>query len=123
MNKKQLYDFGMVGLGVMGRNFLLNVSDNGFSIAGLDKNEAQVKALKEEAKVKKATATTSAKTFVQSLKTPRKIMLLVPAGKIVDFVIEDLLQHVEPGDLIIDGGNSFFVDTDRRLEYLKKKEN
>jgi len=121
MNKKQLYDFGMIGLGVMGRNFLLNVADNGFSIAGLDTNKEQAAALVEEAKGKKVMSTTDMKKFVASLKKPRRIMMLVPAGKIVDIVIDGLLKHVEKGDMIIDGGNSFFEDTDRRLEYLKKK--
>lgn len=118
---QQLYDFGMVGLGVMGRNFLLNVADNGFSVAGLDTNKEQAKALEEEADGKPAKGTTDMKEFVACLKKPRKIMLLVPAGKIVDKVIEGLLKFVEEGDLIIDGGNSFFDDTDRRLAYLKKE--
>jgi 6-phosphogluconate dehydrogenase len=121
MSKKQLYDFGMVGLGVMGRNFLLNVADHGYSIIGLDNDQAQAEALVEEAGDKPAKATTDMKDFVASLKKPRKIMLLVPAGKVVDMVIEDLLKHVEPNDVIIDGGNSFFEDTERRLEYLKEK--
>ena len=118
---KQLYDFGMIGLGVMGRNFLLNVADNGFSVAGLDTNKEQAKALEEEAAGKKVFGTTDMKKFVASLKKPRKIMMLVPAGKVVDIVIDGLLKHVEKGDLIIDGGNSFFVDTDRRVSYLKEK--
>ena len=105
----------------MGRNFLLNVADNGFSVIGLDTNKEQAQALEEEAEGKTAKATTDMKTFVASLKTPRKIMLLVPAGKVVDIVIDGLLKHVKPGDLIIDGGNSFFPDTDRRLEALKEK--
>ena len=121
MSKKQLYDFGMVGLGVMGRNFLLNVADNGYAAIGLDTNQEQADAMIEEGEGKKVTATTDTKTFVASLKKPRKIMLLVPAGKVVDIVIESLLKFVEPGDVIIDGGNSFFEDTDRRLEYLKEK--
>ncbi len=121
MSKKQLYDFGMVGLGVMGRNFLLNVADHGYSIIGLDNNQEQADALVEEAAGKPAKVTTDMKDFVASLKKPRKIMLLVPAGKVVDIVIEDLLKHVEPNDVIIDGGNSFFEDTERRLEYLKEK--
>ena len=81
MSKKQLYDFGMVGLGVMGRNFLLNVADHGYSIIGLDNNQEQAEALVEEAGDKPAKATTDMKDFVASLKKPRKIMLLVPAGK------------------------------------------
>ena len=118
---KQLYDFGMVGLGVMGRNFLLNVADNGYSIIGLDTSKEQAKALEEEAAGKVAKGTTDMKEFVACLKKPRKIMLLVPAGKVVDIVIKGLLNHVEAGDLIIDGGNSFFEDTDRRLASLKKE--
>lgn len=117
----QGYDFGMVGLGVMGRNFLLNVADHGYSVIGLDTNKEQAEALEIEAAGKAAKSTTDMKTFVDSLKKPRKIMLLVPAGKVVDIVIEGLLKHVEEGDLIIDGGNSFFEDTDRRLAYLKSK--
>ncbi len=111
----------MIGLGVMGRNFLLNVADNGFSVAGLDTNKDQAKALEEEAVGKKVFGTTDMKEFVTSLKKPRKIMMLVPAGKVVDIVINGLLKHVEKGDLIIDGGNSFFEDTDRRVAMLKEK--
>lgn len=118
---KQLYDFGMIGLGVMGRNFLLNVADHGFSIIGLDTNKEQAAAIEAEAEGKVAKGTTDMKTFVASLKKPRKIMLLVPAGNIVDKVIDGLLNYVEGGDLIIDGGNSFFEDTDRRLAYLKEQ--
>ncbi|SHI96918.1 NADP-dependent phosphogluconate dehydrogenase [Pseudozobellia thermophila] len=114
------YDFGLVGLGVMGRNFILNVADNGFSAFGHDLDPEKVKALKEEGGHEASVnASTSIKTFVQALKQPRKIMLLVPAGKIVDSVIESLLTHIDKGDIIIDGGNSFFTDTDRREAYLQ----
>ncbi|MAU16858.1 MAG: phosphogluconate dehydrogenase (NADP(+)-dependent, decarboxylating) [Muricauda sp.] len=116
------YDFGLVGLGVMGRNFILNVADNGFTAFGNDLDEEKVQALiKEGGDPTKVNATTDVKTFVQSLATPRKIMLLVPAGKIVDSVIEGLLPHLDKGDIIIDGGNSFYTDTDRREAYLKEK--
>ncbi|AKA33756.1 NADP-dependent phosphogluconate dehydrogenase [Flagellimonas lutaonensis] len=116
------YDFGLVGLGVMGRNFILNVADNGFTAFGNDLDAKKVKALiKEGGNTEKVNASTDAKTFVDSLKLPRKIMLLVPAGKIVDTVIENLLPLLKEGDIIIDGGNSFFTDTDRREAYLKKK--
>ncbi len=116
------YDFGLVGLGVMGRNFILNVADNGFTAFGNDLDEEKVTALIEEGgDPKKVNATTDAKTFVEALSTPRKIMLLVPAGKIVDAVIENLLPMLDKGDIIIDGGNSFFTDTDRRESYLKEK--
>ena len=116
------YDFGLIGLGVMGRNFILNVVDNDFTALGLDWNEDQVNALKEEGgNIDKVDATTSTQEFVEGLSTPRKIMLLVPAGKPVDAVIESLLPFVEKGDLIIDGGNSFYTDTDRREAYLTEK--
>ncbi|MFS4468069.1 NADP-dependent phosphogluconate dehydrogenase [Maribacter sp. 2210JD10-5] len=116
------YDFGLVGLGVMGRNFILNVADNDFTAYGNDLDEEKVKALIEEGgNPKKVNATTDAETFVKNLSLPRKIMLLVPAGKIVDAVIENLLPLLDEGDIIIDGGNSFFTDTDRREAYLSGK--
>lgn len=115
------YNFGMIGLGVMGRNFLLNVADHGFSVAGLDNDPQKAEALEQEAAGKHAIGTTDTKQFVALLTKPRIIMLLVPAGKAVDDVIKTLLPNLEPGDLIIDGGNSFFEDTDRRFTYLKKK--
>ena len=116
------YDFVMVGLGVMGRNFILNVADNGFTAYGNDLDPEKVNALiAEGGDTSKVNAATDSKTFLEALSTPRKIMLLVPAGKIVDMVIESLLPNLDEGDLIIDGGNSFYTDTDRREAYLAKK--
>lgn len=115
------YDFGLVGLGVMGRNFILNVADNDFAAFGLDTDQAKVDSLKEEGAGKKVDGTTDKIEFINQLSTPRKIMLLVPAGGPVDSVIEDLIPHLDKGDLIIDGGNSFFTDTDRRADYLNAK--
>lgn len=115
------HDFGLIGLGVMGRNFILNVVDHDFSASGLDLDEEKVEALKLEGEEKSIFATTKIDEFVSSLKTPRVVMMLVPAGKPVDSVIEDLLPHLDKGDIIIDGGNSHFDDTDRRFEYLKAK--
>lgn len=112
------YDFGLIGLGVMGRNFILNVADNGFKAFGYDLDQSQVAALKAEGNPDQVDATSDIVTFTKSLSLPRKIMLLVPAGKIVDQVIESLLPHLDKGDIIIDGGNSFFTDTDRREAYL-----
>ncbi|MEN0051081.1 MAG: NAD(P)-binding domain-containing protein, partial [Bacteroidota bacterium] len=116
-----LYDFGMIGLGTMGRNFLLNVSDNGFAAVGLDKDDEKARLLEEEAGDRKIKGATETAEFVKALATPRKIMMLVPAGKVVDIVIEDLLPHLEEGDLVIDGGNSFYADTNRREQYLAEK--
>jgi len=119
---KGIYDFGLVGLGVMGRNFILNVSDNNFTAFGHDLDTEKVDALRKEGgDINKVDATTEIKAFVQALSQPRKIMLLVPAGKIVDAVIEGLLPLLDKDDIIIDGGNSFFTDTDRREAYLAEK--
>ena len=116
------YDFGLVGLGVMGRNFILNVADNNFTAFGNDLDSEKVSALiSEGGDPKKVNASTDAKTFVNALSKPRKIMLLVPAGKVVDIVIENLLPLLDKDDIIIDGGNSFFTDTDRRDAYLAEK--
>ena len=116
------YDFGLVGLGVMGRNFILNVADNNFKAFGYDLDTEKVDALKTEGgNLERVNATSDIKTFVDALAQPRKIMLLVPAGKIVDSVIENLLPFLAKDDIIIDGGNSFFTDTDRRETYLQEK--
>ncbi|MEO9893450.1 NADP-dependent phosphogluconate dehydrogenase [Aurantibacter sp.] len=116
------YDFGLVGLGVMGRNFILNVADNGFKAYGNDLDAEKVNALiAEGGDTNRVNASTDLKTFVDSLSSPRKIMLLVPAGKVVDIVIESLLPLLNNDDIIIDGGNSFFTDTDRREAYLQEK--
>ena len=120
--KEQHYDFGLVGLGVMGRNFILNVADNNFAAAGLDVSQEQVDALiAEGGNPDRVNATTQASEFVSSLKQPRRIMMLVPAGKIVDQVIANLLPLLSQGDLLIDGGNSYYTDTDRREAELKEK--
>ncbi len=113
--------FGMIGLGVMGRNFLLNVADNGFSCVGYDLDQEKRQALVTEGSGKAVEAAANVTEFCAKLAKPRKIMLLVPAGKIVDSVINDLLPHIEAGDLIIDGGNSHFTDTDIREAALLEK--
>lgn len=119
---KHTYDFGLVGLGVMGRNFILNVADNGFTAFGNDLDEEKVSALIQEGgDSAKVNATKDIAEFTSALKTPRKIMLLVPAGKIVDVVVKNLLPHLDEGDIIIDGGNSFYTDTDRREADLREK--
>ncbi|MFY0605833.1 MAG: NADP-dependent phosphogluconate dehydrogenase [Cyclobacteriaceae bacterium] len=115
------FDFGLVGLGVMGRNFILNVADHGFSSMGLDTDQEKVDALKAEGSNVIVDGTTDAAEFTKALSSPRKIMMLVPAGKPVDSVIETLLPHLDQGDIIIDGGNSYFPDTERRIEYLEAK--
>ncbi|MGF7041138.1 NADP-dependent phosphogluconate dehydrogenase [Mucilaginibacter lappiensis] len=113
------YAFGMIGLGVMGRSLLLNMADHGFAVAGHDKDAAKVSSLNEEAGDRAAKGFGDVKEFIQSLTTPRAIMMLVPAGKIVDAVIEELTPLLEKGDILIDGGNSHFTDTNRRVEELE----
>lgn len=117
----QQSDIGMVGLGVMGRNFMLNMADQGFSCAGYDKDLAKVKSLHQEAEERDIQGATDIEEFVALLRRPRAIMMLVPAGPPVDSVIKDLLPHLEKGDLIIDAGNSYFKDTDVRARDLTKK--
>jgi 6-phosphogluconate dehydrogenase len=118
---KQQYEIGMVGLGVMGRNFLLNMADHGFSVAGYDKDLAKVEALHRESEQRDVRGVAEVKKFVELLRSPRAVMMLVPAGAPVDSVIHDLLPHLEAGDLIIDGGNSYFKDTNLRAQALAAK--
>ena len=113
------YAFGMIGLGVMGRSLLLNMADHGFAVAGHDKDAAKVASLNDEAGDLAVKGFGDVKEFIQSLTTPRAIMMLVPAGKIVDAVIEELTPLLEKGDILIDGGNSHFTDTNRRVEELE----
>ena len=113
------YAFGMIGLGVMGRSLLLNMADHGFAVAGHDKDAAKVASLNDEAGDKQVKGFGDVKEFVASLTTPRAIMMLVPAGKIVDAVIEELTPLLEKGDILIDGGNSHFTDTNRRVDQLE----
>jgi 6-phosphogluconate dehydrogenase len=111
----------MVGLGVMGRNFVLNMADHGFPVAGYDKDPAKVESLRQEAQQRDACGATDIKEFIALLRRPRAVMMLVPAGAPVDSVIKDLLPHLEKGDLIIDAGNSHFKDTDVRARNLTEK--
>jgi 6-phosphogluconate dehydrogenase len=118
---QQRYEIGMVGLGVMGRNLLLNMADHGFSVAGYDKDAAKVEALRQESKERDVHGAADIKEFIALLRKPRAVMLLVPAGAPVDSVIKDLLPHLDKDDLIIDAGNSYFKDTDVRVRNLAAK--
>lgn len=119
MNQQQ---FGLIGLGVMGQNLALNIERNGFSVMGYDLNPDTVTAfLQGAASAKQIKATTSIKEFVDSLQRPRKILLMVTAGAAVDAVIDALKPWLKPEDLIIDGGNSYFEDTERRSQALEKE--
>ena len=119
-NKK--CDIGLIGLGVMGSNFALNVADHGFSVAGYNRKEEKIRQLSEiKSAHHKIETTQDIRSLCQMVRTPRAILLLVPSGPPVDAVIESLVPHMEAGDLIIDSGNSHFTDTDRRSKSLEKK--
>ncbi len=114
-------EMGMIGLGVMGRNLMLNMADHGFTVAGYDKDPEKVESMRKESGEKNIFPTIEKSKFIRILKRPRMILLLVPAGGAVDEVIGELIPELDPGDLIIDAGNSFFRDTDRRTQMLEKK--
>ena len=118
---EQKYELGMIGLGVMGRNLVLNIADHGYSVSGYDKDISKVQELQSEVGSNTINAAQSLDEFVSVLSTPRAIMMLVPAGQVVDNVIRDLIPRLERGDLIIDAGNSHFKDTDLRSKSLGEK--
>ena len=118
-NTKNSYRFGMIGLGTMGRNLALNMADHGFSVTGYDKNEKMLTLFAEEGKAHNLKGFAKLGEFIDSLESPKSIILLVPAGKIVDRVIAELKPLLNEGDIIIDSGNSYYLDTTRRSEDLE----
>ncbi len=115
-------DIGLVGLAVMGENLVLNMESRGFTVAVFNRTVEKVDSfVAGRAKGKKIIGTHSIPELVESLKTPRKVMLMVKAGKPVDEFIEQIIPHLDKGDIIIDGGNSHFPDTIRRTKYLESK--
>ncbi len=118
----QKADIGLVGLAVMGENLVLNMESHGYTVAVFNRTVDKVNQfVNGRAKGKNIVGTKSVSELVGSLKTPRKIMLMVKAGKPVDEFIELIIPHLEKGDIIIDGGNSHFPDTIRRTKYLEGK--
>lgn len=115
------YKFGMIGLGTMGRNLLLNMADHGFPVAGYDIDRTKLNLLETEGQGKSVKGFTTINEFVESLDSPRAIFLLVPAGKAVDAVIGELEPLLTKGDIIIDAGNSHFTDTTIRVKKLSEK--
>lgn len=116
---------GLVGLAVMGQNLALNVAEKGFTISvynrTLDKVEAAVKRAQKEGLGDKLTGYDTVEDFVKSLERPRRVIILVKAGSPVDQTIEQLAKYMEPGDIIIDGGNEWYENTERRQAALKEK--
>ncbi len=116
------YDFGLIGLAVMGQNLVLNVERHGYKVAAFNRTTATTEEfLAGPAKGKQIGGAKTIEEFVGMLKRPRKIQIMVKAGAPVDAVIEQLLPHLDKGDLIIDGGNSYFPDTERREKALTEK--
>ncbi|GAE30594.1 NADP-dependent phosphogluconate dehydrogenase [Halalkalibacter hemicellulosilyticus] len=115
MSKQQI---GVIGLAVMGRNLALNIESRGYSVSVFNRSSDKTEQMLKEAEGKKVVGTYSIEEFVQSLETPRKIMLMVKAGFATDATIEQLLPHLDKGDILIDGGNTFFEDTRRRNKEL-----
>ncbi|HET9802668.1 MAG TPA: NADP-dependent phosphogluconate dehydrogenase [Candidatus Acidoferrum sp.] len=105
------YQLGVIGLGVMGCNLLLNMADHGLRVAGYDKDPAKVRSTRDQAEGKTILAAESLKSFVEALDKPHIILLLVPAGPPVDAVLKELMPYLRRNDIVIDGGNSHFSDT------------
>jgi 6-phosphogluconate dehydrogenase len=115
-------DIALIGLAVMGQNIILNMNDHGFTVVAFNRTVEKVDHfLANEAKGTKIIGAHSLAEMVSLLKKPRRVMMLVKAGKPVDEFIEHLLPLLEPGDIIIDGGNSLFEDTNRRVKYVESK--
>ncbi len=106
-------DIGIIGLAVMGKNLILNIADHGYTVAAFNRSVDKVDRF--------ASGEAKGKQFLQLLKRPKKIMLMIKAGGAVDAFIEQLLPYLEPGDILIDGGNSHYPDTQRRYEELQKR--
>ncbi|TQS00496.1 NADP-dependent phosphogluconate dehydrogenase [Paenibacillus ottowii] len=118
MAKQQI---GVIGLAVMGKNLALNIESRGFTVSVFNRSPEKTHDLLKEAEGKKLTGTFSIEEFVNSLESPRKILIMVQAGKATDATIEQLVPHLDKGDIIIDGGNAYFPDTQRRSKELEAK--
>jgi 6-phosphogluconate dehydrogenase len=115
-------DIGLIGLAVMGQNLVLNMNDHGYKVAVFNRTVAKVDHfLQNEAAGTQVVGGHTVAEFIQLLKAPRRVMLMVKAGDAVDQTIEELLPHLEKGDIIIDGGNSHWPDSTRRTHYLAEK--
>ena len=111
-------DFGLIGLAVMGQNLVLNVESRGFQVSVYNRTTSVTDEFVAAHPGKKLMGAKSLEDFVQSLAAPRKIMIMVKAGGPVDAVIEQLIPLLDKGDIIIDGGNSLYTDTERRDQWL-----
>lgn len=121
MNSTDKYQIGVIGLGVMGANLMMNIVDKGFTVVGYDKDPDKVRSAMNGSGEKKIFCTNNVEDFISLLSKPRSVLMLVPAGAPVDSVIHDLSSHLEKDDLLIDGGNSYFKDTQLRADQLKER--
>ena len=116
-----LHDIGVVGMAVMGSNLALNMADHGFTVSVYNYTPDLTEKFVKERPHDHITAYYGLQDFVSSLKRPRKIMFMIMAGKPVDSMIDQLIPFLDQGDILIDGGNSYFGDTRRRYEYCHKQ--
>ena len=115
-------DIGLIGLAVMGQNLVMNMNDNGYTVAVFNRTTSKVDDFMEgAAKGSNVIGTHSIEEFVSNLKTPRRVMLMVKAGEVVDKFIDMVSPHLEKDDIIIDGGNSLYTDSERRVKDLATK--
>lgn len=115
-------DIGLIGLAVMGQNLVLNMDDHGYTVAVYNRTTSKVDDfVNGRANGTKVIGTHSIEALVKQLKRPRRVMMMVQAGKPVDQLIDQLIPHLEPGDILIDGGNSLYSDSMRRAEYVESK--
>ena len=119
---KKLSDIGLVGLAVMGENLILNMESKGYTVTAFNRSTDKVdNFINGRATGKNIRGAQTIEALVESLESPRKIMLMVKAGQAVDDFIEQLIPHLDPGDIVIDGGNTHYADTIRRTGYLESK--
>ncbi len=117
-----MYDIGVIGLGVMGKNIALNIEDKGYSVSVYNRTYEKTKNfMKNEAKGKNIFPFSSIESLLNSLRSPKKILLMIKAGQPVDDMIGKLTPYLDEGDIIIDGGNTYYLDTSRRIKKLKEK--
>src|ERR1700678_4026834 len=115
-------DIGLIGLAVMGQNLVLNMNDHGYKVAVFNRTVSKVdEFINEEAKGTEVVGAHSMEELCGLLKSPRRVMIMVKAGDVVDKTIEQILPHLDKGDIIIDGGNSLFTDSNRRFHALEEK--
>ena len=119
--KNGTMDIGVIGMGVMGSNLAFNMADHGFQVAGWNRTDDMTEAAEKRNPPANFHAFYDLKAFIDSLKKPRRVFVMIAAGAPVDWAIETLVPLLEKGDIILDGGNSFYEDTRRRHDALKEQ--